>query len=82
MNLRSHIDRRRIRISNGQLGPSLAAFALLAMASAGVALRSFSLERRILFLPALLACRRHGSSPFVTAGHRLPGDLLSLFSPG
>ena len=82
MNLRSHIYRSRIRISNGELGPSLAAFALLAMAGAGVALRSSSVERRILFLPALLACPRHGSSPFVTAGHRLPGDLIFTLLSG
>ena len=52
------------------------------MASAGVALSSSSVERRILFLPALLACRPHGSSPFVTAGHRLPGDLILTLLSG
>ena len=56
MNLGSNIDPGGIRIGNRELGPSLVAFTLRAVAASGLALRSFSVERRVLFSLLLLGC--------------------------
>jgi hypothetical protein len=56
MNLRSNIDPGSIRIGNPELGPSLVAFTLRAMAASGLALRSLSVERRVLFSLLLSGC--------------------------
>jgi hypothetical protein len=57
MNLSSYVDPGSIRIGNRQFGPSLVAFALMAVATSGLALKKLSVEHRILFSPRLFACR-------------------------
>jgi hypothetical protein len=57
VNLSSNIDSGGIRIGNSEFGPSLVAFALLAVATSGFALKKLSVEHRILFSPLLFACR-------------------------